>query len=117
MTTNDSIEARLTKWSIDATADFRRTFGKMPGRWLQMEAEYGTRGAVNRLMAESQESWWTPILGHLWEAGRLQWSAEAMVLMAESRETFTVEERAVARARLLALGYDGDVEGQRAFDQ
>ena len=51
MTTGDSdaaLEAKLRIWSVEGTQDFKKTFGVMPGRWLQMEAEHGTRGACQR---------------------------------------------------------------------
>jgi hypothetical protein len=47
-----------------------------------------------------------PVLTHLWEAGRLKWSAEAVALRPEFERLFTADERAVAKARLDAFNYN-----------
>lgn len=95
----------LAQWSVEATADFARTFRVAPGRWLQMESESGTEGAIKRILAPDwPEGNWVPVLTQLWEAHRLQWSAEAAALRFPL--LFTPDERAVARSRLQQFGYE-----------
>lgn len=109
MTTNESdaaLEAKLRVWSVEGTKDFKKTFGVMPGRWLQMEAEYGTRGACKEILKPHPDQWWMPVLTQLWEAGRLKWSAEAVALRPEFETLFTADERAVAKARLDVFTYN-----------
>ena len=109
MTTGDSntaLEAKLRRWSIEGTTDFTQTFGVMPGRWLQMEAMHGTLGACKEILKPHPDQWWMPVLTHLWEAGRLEWSAEAVALRTEFAPLFTADERSVARARLEVFSYD-----------
>jgi hypothetical protein len=65
----------------------QETFGVMPGRWLQLEAQYDTLGACQRILTPAPESSWAPVLGHLWEADRLHWSAEAVRPHAEVQGT------------------------------
>jgi hypothetical protein len=101
---------RLRQWSIEATADFKKTFGVVPGRWLQMEAEYGPLGACQRILQPHPEQWWVPALTRLWEAGRMQWSVEAAALSPEFRGLFTPTEKTVAQTRLLLLGRDSPTE-------
>ncbi len=100
-------EAQLRQWSIDGTADFTRTFGVAPGRWLQMEAESGAEGAIKRILSPDwPETSWVPVLTQLWEAHRLEWSAEAAALRFPL--LFGPEHRAEAQRRLEQFGYDVD---------
>lgn len=79
------------------------TFRVAPGRWLQMEAESGTLGACQRILAGEE---FVTQLTDLWEAGRLHQTVEAIVLESEFAALFTDEERALARKRLEELGYE-----------
>jgi hypothetical protein len=65
-----------------------------------MEARYETLGACQEILKPHPDASWMPVLTHLWEAGRLEWSAEAAALRPEFEMLFTSEERAVAKARL-----------------
>jgi len=97
--------AQLHQWSIEATADFTRTFGVAPGRWLQMEAESGTEGAIKLILSPDwPETEWVKVLTQSWEAGRLHWSAEAVALRFPL--LFEPEHRAEARRRLEQFGYN-----------
>lgn len=101
--------AQLHQWSLDATADFTRTFGVAPGRWLQMEAESGTEGAIRRILSpEWPESTWVPVLTQLWDTQRLHWSAEVAALRFPL--LFEPEHTAEARRRLAQFGYDADAD-------
>ena len=44
------LEARLTERHAIGTEDFKRVFGKAPGRWLQMEKQHGTLGACQLIL-------------------------------------------------------------------
>jgi hypothetical protein len=111
--TEDSMSvllAKLDQWSAEATADFTRTFGVAPGRWLQMETESGTLGACKRILTDQPEEWWVPMLTPSWEKNRLKWSVEALAWNPQFRRLFTNDERAVARMRLAKFGYPVDAE-------
>ena len=105
---NAVLEEKLRQWSKEATADFKARV--MPGRWLQMEAEHGSLKACKLILTPQPEGWWTEILTSSWERRRLKWSVEAIALNPEFASLFTDQERAVARARLEALGYDPSSE-------
>jgi hypothetical protein len=100
-----SLEA-LARWSAAATADFVKTHGVAPGRWLQLEREFGTLGACKHLLWDHPESYWVPILQSAYERQRLHWTVEAAALSPEFATLFTDEERAVAQRRLAAFGLD-----------
>lgn len=101
------LEARLTERHAIGTEDFKRVFGKAPGRWLQMEKQHGTLGACKLILTElgAGADWWVAVLTPLWEAKRLHHSVEAVALEAEFAPLFTDAERAVARKRLTELEY------------
>jgi hypothetical protein len=110
MTQDDSLaalERRLEEWSTEGTADFRATFGVMPGRWLQMQAECGsTLSACKRiLLPDYPEQWWVSALTPSLERKRMKWSVEVAAVTEFSR-LFTEGERAVAGERLKRLRYD-----------
>lgn len=76
-----------------------------PTRFLQMVCDHGGVEAAKQLImaAELHEG-----LVRLWELGRLDLSAEALVLREKYRVLFTDEERARARKRLRELNYEPD---------
>jgi hypothetical protein len=96
----------LRQWLAESTADFVKTHGVAPGRWLQLEREFGTLGACKLLLRDHPESYWVPILQVSYEKQRLRWSVEAASLRPEFAALFTDEERAIARRRLAAFGFD-----------
>jgi len=100
---NANPEARLGERISEATEDFKKVFGFAPGRWLQMEAESGTLGACQRILASDDfVSQMTP----LWEKGLLHQTVEAVVLEPEFAPLFSHDEKAVARRRLTELGFE-----------
>ena len=96
----------LAQWSEAATADFVKTQGVAPGRWLQLERDLGTLGACKHLLQDHPESYWVPILQSAYERQRLHWSVEAAALRPEFATLFTDQERAIAKQRLAAFGFD-----------
>jgi hypothetical protein len=58
------------------------------------------------LLQDHPESYWVPILQSAYDRQRLDWTVEAAALRPEFATLFTDEERAVARRRLTALGFD-----------
>jgi hypothetical protein len=71
--------------------------------WLQMLQQYGAVDAARRLIAG--EGLGSEGLTRLWEGGRLDLSAEALMLKPEYRALFTDAERARAREILAAHNY------------
>lgn len=70
-----------------------------------MEAESGTEGAIKRILSPDwPETSWVPVLTQLWDAQRLQWSAEAAALRFSL--LFGPEHKAEAQRRLTQFGYD-----------
>lgn len=76
--------------------------GYRPTYFLRTVNEYGGVEAAKRLLNtdETQTG-----LTKLWELGRLDLSAEALVLNARWTDLFTDDERRKARQRLLNHGY------------
>jgi hypothetical protein len=69
-----------------------------------MEAQYGTEQAIERILSpEWPETSWQQVLAPLWEANRLQWSAEAAALMFP--ELFSEQAKAEAQRRLDQFGF------------
>jgi len=70
---------------------------------LRMLDELGGVETAKRLLASENPA---AGLTTLWECGRLDLSVEAKVLLPEFAELFAEEERAVAKQRLKAFGYE-----------
>ena len=105
--TRARLEARLKDRHAAGTADFKRVLGYAPGRWLQMEAQYGTLRACQMILTVNPDdpNGWATQLEPMWKCGRLQHTVEAVALEDEFAPLFTDAERAVARDRLTQLGY------------
>lgn len=101
------LEARLKERHAAGTQDYKKVFGYLPSRWLQMEREHGTLRACQMILTESlsDPDGWATQLQPMWEKGRLVHSVEAVALEPEFAPLFTDAERAVARKRLTKLGY------------
>jgi hypothetical protein len=76
--------------------------GYRPIYFLQMVQEYGSVQAARQLINQENTS---EGFTRMWMMGRLDLSAEALVLKPEYRELFTVEERQRARQNLIDMGY------------
>jgi len=102
------LERCLREWSAKATADFKRVFGVAPGRWLQMEAKYGTLDACKRILTPNpaDPDGWVTVLTLIWEENRLDMTVEAAALNPEFVSLFTSAERAVAKDRLRKFGHE-----------
>lgn len=81
-----------------------RSSGYSPTRFEQMVGVDGARDAARSLLRgrDASDGFTT-----LWEMGRLDMSIEAMVLLPWYESLFTDDERATARRRLDAHGFDG----------
>ena len=79
--------------------------GYRPTYFLGMVEDLGGVGTAKRLLRTSVAQ---PGLARLWELGRLDISAEALVLNEQWHELFTDAERQEARERLAAYRYDPD---------
>lgn len=79
-----------------------RSFGYHPTVFVQMIHERGPFEAVRALLRPGSPS---AGFDRLWEAGRLDLSAEAIALHPDWRAAFSDDELAVARARLDELEY------------
>ena len=103
---NDArLQARLRERIANSTVLFKRAFGYPPTRWLQMEAESGTLGACQRILASRD---FVSQLTPMWEKRLLGETVEAIVLEREFRSLFTEAELAEAKRRLSDLGYATD---------
>jgi len=70
--------------------------------------EVGTLGPCKHLLRDHPESYWVPILQSACDRQRLNWSVEAAALRPEFAALFTDEERAIAKRRLAAFGFDAN---------
>jgi hypothetical protein len=83
----------------------KKEIGYTPTRFTQMVAQHGGPEAVHLLLKgrDSSDGFTTP-----WEAGRLDMSCEAHVLLPWYAELFSDAERAEARHRLEMHRFDVD---------
>ena len=98
----DNLEAEFEEAMRNTYAETSR-LGYRPTYFLGMVESLGGVGAAKRLLSTPVAQ---PGLARLWELGRLDISAEALVLSKRWRELFTDAERQEARERLRAYGYD-----------
>jgi hypothetical protein len=70
----------------------------MPGRWLQLEAQHDMLGC-QRISVHRPSPCGPPVLGHLWEADRRRWSAEAVAVTPKFNELFTRRDEGEGLAR------------------
>lgn len=98
-------EAEFNRELITGSDRLKREIGYNPTRFLQMVDNYGGPGAVHQLLKgqDGSDGFTT-----LWEAGRLDMSVEAMVLLPWYQELFAADEQDVARRRLTEHGFDVD---------
>lgn len=76
-----------------------------PTRFIQMLSKYGGPETAHRLLKSAGGSDGFTTLG---EAGRLEMSVEAMVVLPWYQALFSPTERAAARKRLTDYGFDVD---------
>lgn len=83
----------------------KREIGYNPTRFNEMVADHGGPEAVRQLLEgrDASDGFTT-----LWEAGRLEMSVEAAVLLPWYELLYTDDERAVARRRLVEHRFDVD---------
>jgi hypothetical protein len=98
-------EAEFHREMVDGSERLKREIGYNPTRFLQMVTEHGGPEAVHQLLKGHDGSDGFTIL---WEAGRLDMSAEATVLLPWYEELFTIDDRETARRRLDEHGFDVD---------
>jgi len=100
------LEKRLKERLALSVQRVRKATGYAPTRWLQLEGEYGSLGACQRVLGSCPKDVWSGQLTPLWETKVLGESAEAIALEAEFEKLFTEVERKVARERLKELGFE-----------
>lgn len=98
-------ELEFNRELLAGTDRLKREIGYNPTRFLQMVGELGGPEAVRRLLRGRGAS---EGFATLWEAGRLEMSAEAIALLPWYEPLFTPTERATARRRLVQYGFDVD---------
>jgi hypothetical protein len=96
-------EAEFHRELVTGSERLKKEIGYNPTRFLQMVGKYGGPGAVHQLLKGHGGS---DGFTTLWEAGRLDMSVEAMVLLPWYQELFTGDEQDVARRRLTEYGFD-----------
>jgi hypothetical protein len=97
--------AEFTRLMIAGSDRLQREINYNPARFRQMVAEHGGVGAAQHLLQgpDASDGFTT-----LWEAGRLELSVEAHVLLPRFARLFTDRERRTARFRLEQHGMDVD---------
>ena len=103
MTSN--AEGEFHSEMTNAVEVMKRDLSYNPTRFVQMLAAHGAAEATRRLLRQGHGS---EGFTRLWEAGRLDLTAEAAALLPWYEELFDRAERAEARRRLLEHGFDLD---------
>lgn len=98
-------EAEFHREMVDGADRLKREIGYNPTRFLQMVAEHGGPDAARQLLKGNDAS---DGFTTLWDASRLDMSVEAAVLRPWYSSMFSDAERAAARHRLAAHGFDVD---------
>ena len=98
-------EVEFHREVVVGTDRLKREIGYNPIRFNQMVDKYDGAEAVRHLLRgrDASDGFTT-----LWEAGRLEMSAEAAALLPWYEELFTATELAVARRRLIEHKFDVD---------
>ena len=102
----NNLEAEFEEAMRSTYAEASR-LGYRPTYFLGMVEDLGGVGAAKRLLSTPVAQ---PGLARLWNLGRLDISAEALVLNERWRDLFTTVERQEARERLKAYGYEPSQE-------
>lgn len=98
-------EREFHREMIDGAERLKREIGYNPTRFNQMVAEHGGPEAARQLLTGRNAS---DGFTTLWEAGRLEMSVEAAVLLPWYEALFTDRQRTVARRRLTEHRFDVD---------
>jgi hypothetical protein len=109
MTEPTRAEVEFHRECVRGAIQLKNEIGYDPTRFSQMVAEHGGREAV-RLLLKGRDAYGFTTL---WEAGRLEMSVEAMVLLPWYEQLFADDERTKARRRLLDHQFDIDSFIQR----
>lgn len=99
------LDVDFTRLMLDGCDRLQREIGYTPTRFRQMVGEHGGVDAARRLLLGRTTS---DGFATLWEAGRLELSVEAFVLLPRFAATFSEAERREARRRLEAHRFDVD---------
>ena len=114
MTRAPRAEIEFHRECLQGAEALKREIAYNPTRFNQMVSEHGGPEAV-RLLLKGKDA--SDGFTTLWEAGRLEMSVEAAVLLPWYEDLFNDEERATARRRLLEHRFDVDAFVQRRIAQ
>lgn len=103
-------EVEFHRECIQGSDRLKREIGYNPTRFNQMVSEHGGSAAV-RLLLKGRDA--SDGFTTLWEAGRLEMSVEAAVLLPWYEHLFSGDERATARRRLVEHKFDVEAFLQR----
>ena len=104
----EHLEAKFHQAMVNIYHD-AAALGYRPTYFLQMVSIHGGVSAAKRLLQATEHQ---SGLTRLYELGRLDISAEALVLDERWQPLFSDEERKTARERLLDYGYDPSIPGE-----
>lgn len=108
------LDVEFTQLMLDGCKRLQLEIGYNPTRFRQMVGEHGGADAARRLLRGPTTS---DGFATLWEAGRLDVSVEAFVLLPRFNAIFTDVERLEARRRLESHGFDVDAFLSRVGDE
>ena len=95
-------EAKFTESMLALCKQAKEECGYNATRYLGMVTEHGALEGARRLLhAPTVSDGYTT----LWQAGRLDFTVEAVALQPEWADLFTAEEKTTARRRLEDYGY------------
>lgn len=102
---NTEPEKQFHREAVEVVEQLKSEIGYNPTRFIQMLSKYGGPETAHRLLRSvgGSDGFTT-----LWEAGRLEMSIEAMVVLPWYEELFSPAERAIAHKRLTDYGFDVD---------
>ena len=96
-------ETEFHRECLHGSDRLKREIGYNPTRFNEMVAQHGGPAAV-RLLLQGRDA--SDGFTTLWDAGRLEMSVEAAVLLPWYEQLFRDEERAIARRRLVEHRFD-----------
>ena len=110
----NALELQFHQDMLDVTGRCQQEISYNPTCWSRMVAEQGGVGAARTLLQGPPAS---DGFARLWTEGRLDLSVEFRMLLPEHESIFSEAERAEARRRLEAIGFDVDARLRKILNE
>jgi hypothetical protein len=110
----NSLERDFHQAMLDGIRRCKREISYNPTYWSRMVGELGGVEAARALLRGAAAS---DGFTRLWEAGRLDLSVEFWMLLPKYESIFCAAERAEARRRLEAYGFDVDTRLRKVMNE